>query len=984
MKKRLSLILLLTAVVVIAACMSFATVLADADETVKVYVHFYNGDAQYDYAEWEGKTDLQWGSYYWIDTGRVSVNYVTEAAPDDDPDKGGFSRVMLDGTVNLGRCFEINLTSSESKAVMGGKKLGLIMVRSFLDGRYWTPYWNSNKGKDLSSDRYIDVRALPYENGGYNVWIIAGDKNNYTSLRQAKSAFERIESANLDDFDNLLLQTSRPITTETEIQIWKVTDLKNNPDGELFKTVHATWLWNNDLNSKVEDLGLADGFDWNADYEVLIPDVSPFRTSVTKTRLFLSEKFKNERELPADQQANLGVTYTKEATTFRVWAPISTNVAVNFYTSGDELNPDLYQPQEDMVRGDKGVWELTVQGDLDGVYYTYTNWVSVGDPYETVDVYATAVGVNGMRSMVCDLDATDPDGWDQDLAKAETIRTEKSDTGVIWEVHVRDFSISPDSGMTYKGMYLAFTEQDTKVKGSNLNSGIAYLKDLGVSYVHLNPVFDFATVDEQYINNTDYTTKQNWGYDPKNYNVPEGSYATDAENGAVRINEFKQMVQALHDAGIGVIMDVVYNHTATADSYLEHTVPGYYYRQALAGYWDAGRNARICYKGTFNSAEWSTNNLGAYNLSDGSGCSNETASERAMFRRYMVESLVYWASEYHIDGFRFDLMAIHDTETMRSIRGALNQLPGGNGILVYGEPWAADHLGLNTTTQLVRIGDESNIKTEQEWGMGPLYLSANQDNLYCSDMAGIRAFNPDMREGIKGDNGWGDRGPGQGYVQGNTSESNIGKIEAGLVGDFHGGGGRAITYTTSHDNYTLWDQLIVTTVGDRSPTLYTEPNKVLVRKNMMAAALTLTARGMGFMLAGEEIARTKYGNHNSYNAQDKVNALDYNRQKEFGELYDWYKGLIRLRSEFKGITKDGGFEKGLQNDNCLWYIFSGVSGDPYSRVYVLLNPNSGARDFTINGSWQVLADHNGFHYGSTQTVSGGVSIPAYSTFILVQ
>ena len=957
MKKRIALILLLTAVVVIAACMSFATVMADADETVKVYVHFYNGAGEYNYSEWEGKTNLQWGSYYWIDTGRVSVNYVDEEDPDEDPDKGGFSRVMLDQSVNHGRCFEINLNSSESKAVMQGKKLGLIMVRTYKDELgYWTPYWCSNKGKDLSSDRYIDVKSLVYENGGYNVWIIAGDKNNYTSLRQAKSAFERIESANFDDFDNLILQTTKPITTSTDIEIYKVTDLKNDPDGTLFKTVHASDLWNGSLNSKVSGLGLADSFDWGADYQVLIPDVSPFRTSATKTRLFLSNKYKNECELPADQAAALGVTYTKEATTFRVWAPISTNVAVNFYRVGNELDNTLVRPQEDMVRGAYGVWSLTVEGDLNGVYYTYTNWVSQGDPFETVDVYATAVGVNGMRSMVCDLDATDPDGWSEDLAKAETIRNQKSETGVIWEVHVRDFSISPDSGMTYKGMYLAFTEDNTKVKGSStLNSGIAYLKDLGVSYVHLNPVFDFATVDEEYINNTDYTTKQNWGYDPKNYNVPEGSYATDAEHGEVRINEFKQMVEALHNAGIGVIMDVVYNHTATADSYLEHTVPGYYYRQALSG--DGG---------TFDKKAWTTNALGAYNLSDGSGCSNETASERAMYRRYMVDSLVYWASEYHIDGFRFDLMAIHDTKTMQSIRIALNNLPGGYGILLYGEPWAADALGLD--------GEKS----------------ADFNSLDDQEMLGIRVFNSSIREGVKGDNGWGDRGPSQGYVQGNTSDDAKNRIMAGINGYIAGqagGNSHAVTYTTSHDNYTLWDQLIVTTVGARSPTLYNEPNKVLVRKNMMAATLIITSRGMAFMLAGEEVARTKYGNHNSYKAQDKVNAFDYNRQKEFGDLYNWYKGLIKLRADFPSIAKghsDATIYTAGANDSCICYLFSKEGADAYNRIYVMLNPCSYAQTLDIEGNWQVLANESGFHYGNMQSASGSVTLPAYSTYILVQ
>ena len=421
------------------------------------------------------------------------------------------------------------------------------------------------------------------------------------------------------------------------------------------------------------------------------------------------------------------------------------------------------------------------------------------------------------------------------------------------------------------------------------------------------------------------------------------------------------MVQALHDAGIGVIMDVVYNHTATADSVFEHSVPGYYYRQALDGHWNG--SSMDYTMGTFNRIAWTTNSLGAYNLSDGSGCSNETASERAMFRKYMVDSLVYWASEYHIDGFRFDLMAIHDIVTMQSIRVALNNLPGGMGILVYGEPWAAADLGL-------------------DYNLGTSGVSANLDNLWRDELLGIRAFNPQMREGIKGDNGWGDRAPSRGYVQGNSDA--IDRVKDGINGKFAGNGGagnnHAITYTTSHDNYTLWDQMIVTTVTNKSPTIYNEPNAVLVRKNMMAATLTLTSRGMSFMLAGEEIARTKYGNHNSYNAQDKVNALDYNRQREFAALYEWYKKLIHLRSDFKGFAKGGDADIYVDGDNCICYLFSGISGDPYNRVYVLLNPNSEAKTLSIDGSWRVFASASG-----KDTINGGsATLSAYSTLILVQ
>ncbi len=939
MKRKLTIILLVIALIAAATAISLVAT-ATAEENGVVYVHFYNGAGEYSWGEWAGKKDVSWGSYYWIDTGRVAK----ELSDDEE-----FAR-EVDGVVNTGKLFKINLNASETKACQQGKKLGLIMVRSYVDELgYLTPYWNNNTGKDLSSDRYLDVQFDAKNE--YHIWIIAGDKNNYTSLESAKSAFERIESANFDDFNTLVLQSTKAITTETPITIYKVTDAIENPQGDLFlENLHVSETSNGGLNGKITGLNLESTFDWNADYQVYIEEVSAFRTSANKTRLYLSDKFKTDC-VPASDQP-LGVAYTKESTTFRVWAPLSTNVVVNFYRSGNELDTTLARSALPMTKGQKGVWELAVNDDLNGTYYTYTNYVA-GDANETVDIYANAVGVNGNRGMICDLDSTDPDAWDQDLTKATTIRQNNSENGVIWEVHIRDFSISPDSGLTYKGKYLAFTEQNTNVKGSTLKSGIAYLKELGINYVHLNPVYDFSTVDEEYINNTDYTTKQNWGYDPKNYNVPEGSYATNAENGEVRINEFKQMVQALHNAGIGVIMDVVYNHTYTADSYFEKTVPGYYYRQALS---DA--------VGTFGKKAWTTNALGAYNLSDGSGCSNETASEREMYRKYMVDSLVYWATEYHIDGFRFDLMAIHDTKTMQSIRIALNALPGGMGILVYGEPWAAGALGLEAP-----------------------YVSADTNSLYSEEMLGIRAFNDRMRQGIKGDNN-----PGTGYVQGNTSEDSLNRVKAGINGYFAGtdsaGNSHAITYTTSHDNYTLWDQLVCTTVSEKTPTIYSERNVVLERKNMMAATLTIISRGVGFMLAGEEFARTKYGNHNSYNAQDKINNLDYGRQEEFSALTNWYKGLIHLRMDFKGIAKGGNAEiVNFDGDksNCVCYIFSSISGDPHSRVYVLTNPNASARTFGIDGAWQIMADENGFHNGNMQNVTGGnVTIPAYGTYILVQ
>ncbi|MDE6586521.1 MAG: type I pullulanase, partial [Clostridia bacterium] len=472
-------------------------------------------------------------------------------------------------------------------------------------------------------------------------------------------------------------------------------------------------------------------------------------------------------------------------------------------------------------------------------------------------------------------------------------------------------------------------------------------------------VYDFETVDEDFLDDPTYQSKQNWGYDPKNYNVPEGSYSTDPYNGDVRINEFKQMVQALHNAGIGVIMDVVYNHTYTSNSWFEQTVPGYYYRQALTAD-----------DGSFGHKSWSTNALGLYNLSDGSGCGNETASERAMFRKYMIDSLVYWATEYHIDGFRFDLMGVHDVETMNQIRTALNELPGGKGILMYGEPWDGSFGG--------GLGLEDGIPANADH-LNDLYL-------------GIAAFNDRMREGTKGGNGWNNSGPQPGYVQGNTSM--IDRVKAGINGLFlkyDGSGvisndtGHTITYTTSHDNYTLWDQLIYTTVGSKSPTVYSEYNSVVEKKNIMAATLVLTSKGTSFMLAGEEIARTKYGNHNSYNAQDKINMFDYYRQDDFSKLYGWYKGLIELRTKLFTTMAVGTQQAVITDDGGrLSYVYTReVNTDAYSSVQVLLNPYGDAWQTSVSGSWTEIANSN-VGFGMNQTAPGTVTVPAYGSVILVQ
>ena len=536
--------------------------------------------------------------------------------------------------------------------------------------------------------------------------------------------------------------------------------------------------------------------------------------------------------------SDLGATYSKESTTFKVWSPTAHKIQVLIYASGsDEEENSKYLSATDMTYDEKnGVWSATVEGDLLNKYYTY--YVYNGKKgKETVDIYAKAAGVNGNRGMIVDLEKTNPEGWENDRHVSVDTQSE----AIVWEVNVKDFSSDPASGVSEKnrGKYLAFTELGTSVGGSGTGSTcIDYLKELGVNYVQLLPIFDFGSVDE-----SSKEDQFNWGYDPKNYNVPEGSYSSNPYDGNVRINEVKQMIQSLHNNGMGVVMDVVFNHTYEgAKSWFNMTVPGYYYRFTDSGTW-----------------------------SNGSGCGNDTASEHLMFRKYMVDSVVYWASEYHIDGFRFDLMGLHDVETMNAIREALDKLDGGEKILMYGEGW--------------------NMATSAEPGT----VMANQQNI--KKMGGrIGAFNDGFRDGVKGSNFNASEG---GYIQGGQGQAAVKSGIRAEVGNWAATPAQTVTYNSCHDNYTLWDKLVATSGSAND---YDVRNESLVAKNKLSAALALTSQGISFFQAGEEFARTKHGDENSYASSSRVNRLDWERRNEYGDLVQYYAGLIEIRKNFAPFT----------------------------------------------------------------------------------
>lgn len=566
-------------------------------------------------------------------------------------------------------------------------------------------------------------------------------------------------------------------------------------------------------------------------------DLQRHRTIKEWRRIFSSPEFEQEYAYVGN---DLGAFYTREETTFAVWAPTAERVELKLFRTGSEEECGSgFLEQLAMTKGEKGVWRRAVSGNLAGIYYTYLVTAD-GQTRETADIYAKAAGVNGRRSMVVDLKAAEPQGWAEE--HCALMDEENPDSPVIWEVHIKDFSHDVHSGIPeeYRGKYKAFTVENAGLDGDlSKPTCVAWMKKMGYTHVHLLPMYDYGSVDE-----AGSAEQFNWGYDPVNYNVPEGSYSTDPYHGEVRIRECREMIQALHRAGIRVVMDVVYNHTYSADSWFQRTVPYYYYRLNEDG-----------------------------SFSNGSVCGNDTASERLMYRKFMVDSVCYWAKEYHLDGFRFDLMGLHDVETMNAIRRALNELPGGDKILMYGEPWAGGPTAIQQGS-----------------------IQAVKENAALLD-AGIAFFNDDTRDTIKGSVFFAKE---PGFVNGKKGLE--GKLRSSVLAWCDGKGGyrphsprQVLSYVSAHDNYTLWDKLLYT--GYEEPYFYRRDERILTQ-NRLAAGIYFTCLGIPFLQAGEEGARTKRGIGDSYNAAAELNQLDWRRMYEYRELADFYRGLITLRRQF--------------------------------------------------------------------------------------
>lgn len=619
--------------------------------------------------------------------------------------------------------------------------------------------------------------------------------------------------------------------------------------------------------------------------------------------------------------------YAPEGTRFSLWAPTADEVRLMLYNEGE--GGHAYRTVS-MEAGEEGVWHTTVAEDLLGKFYTFN--VKTGDRWlgDTPGIFAKAVGVNGQRAAVIDLRATDPEGWADD--RRPPLRS-AADV-VIYEMHHRDFSVSPASGIEHKGKFLALTEEGTR-SPEGLATGIDHLRELGVTHVHLLPSYDYASVDETRLDENRY----NWGYDPLNYNVPDGSYATDPYRPDVRIREFKQMVQALHQAGIRVILDVVYNHTFSIDgSNFERTAPGYFYRQRPDG-----------------------------TYADASACGNETASNRPMMRKYIVESVLHWAREYHIDGFRFDLMGIHDIETMNQVRAALTALDPS--IIVYGEGWAA---------QAPQLPQDS------------LAMKANTYR-----MPGIAAFSDEMRDALRGPFNDNKQGAFLAGLPGGEES-----IKFGIVGavqhpqvcndsvnysqaPWAGEPTQMISYVSCHDDMCLVDRLRASIPGIK--------DDELARLDKLAQTAVFTSQGIPFIYAGEEVMRDKKGVHNSYQSPDSINAIDWSRKALHADVFAYYKGLIQLRKNHPAfrlgsaelVRRHLEFLPVEGKNLVAWRLKEHAGGDRWEDIVVVLNSRrEPARVAVPQGNYTIVCKDGAINEGGLAKVSGAeLTVPAQSALI---
>jgi pullulanase len=631
---------------------------------------------------------------------------------------------------------------------------------------------------------------------------------------------------------------------------------------------------------------------------------------------------------PVYNGTDLGLAYSPQQSFFRIWAPSADKAELKLYNEG--TGGKVLQTIS-MKKDKAGTWTASLRGDQKGRFYVFrvqekNKWLN-----EVPDPYAKIVGVNGKRAMIADLKETHPSDWSNDKSPEFKNPTD----AIIYELHVRDASIAINSGISNKGKFLGLTETGT-INEDSLSTGLDHLKELGVTHIHLLPSYDFYSVDESKLDKPQY----NWGYDPLNYNTPEGSYSTDPADGRIRIKEFKQLIKTFHENGLKVVMDVVYNHTMlTEDSYFNQLVPGYYYRQTKDG-----------------------------KFSNATACGNETASERPMMRKFMLESMAYWVKEYHVDGFRVDLMGVHDIKTMNLISKELRKIK--QDILLYGEGWTA--------------------------GASPLADSLRALKKYAYKLDSIAVFSDDVRDGIKGsvfeheDRGFASGKPGmqESIKFGIVASCKHPQVEYDKVNyskapyakePYH-----TVTYAECHDNHVLWDKLAISAKNA------TEADRKEMHK--LALGIVLTSQGISFLHAGTEFLRTKNGNENSFNAGDSINAIDWSLKTKNADVVEYVKTLIKMRKEHpafrmstaKDIAEHIRFKDNVYPGIICYTINGEAVNDSWKKIMIFLNGTAESPVITIpdKQDWTFFIGQDA--YKNITMAKDMLVVPKYSCMVLYQ
>ncbi len=789
--------------------------------------------------------------------------------------------------------------------------------------------------KDIGTDRFIDIPATT-DDGILHIYLVEGDSRIGYSIDDpdGPDRYPKFRSAYFTEMDTITFSATEELAT-TDITV-TADDVPINVDSIVIDDTDGTITLESDL-------------DFSKKYVITATFSDDYVNSyaITFDGVYDSDAFNDTFGYEGD---DLGAYVIGNKTTFRVWAPVSQSVTLNLYDTGTPLAYGGTNTPTDtivMTPDEKGTFYTEILSNLHGTYYTYsvTNGTNTN---EVIDPYAKSSGINGIRGLIVDFSQTNPTGFEYDDRPDNM--TNATDA-IIYELHVRDLTshMSWNGTEANRAKYLGLIESGTSYEG--VSTGFDHIVDLGVTHVQLLPFFDFGVLDESKIGTTGYNSF-NWGYMPINFNVLEGSYSANPYDGLIRIEEMKQVISGFGDENIRVNMDVVYNHTGlTADSNLNLIVPGYYYRKTASGA-----------------------------FSNGSGTGNETASERFMMRKFMIESAVFWATEYNISGFRFDLMALHDIETMNELTTALHEID--DTIMVYGEPWTGGTTPLSSTEQ------------------------AGKSNLYLMD--DVAAFNDDLRDGVKGSVFNREEG---GFVQGMFTSQNLNKVKYGIVGGidnpainggalsnmkiWHTSPLKTINYVTAHDNNTLHDKLYIT---------LEQLDKLELLPKMMkqSNAIVLLSQGISFLHAGDEFMRSKPAasgtgfDHNSYESPDSVNQLRWDQKAEQMDMVNYYAGLIAFRKAHPSLR----MTTAVDINNNLEFVYENVTGviaytltntasnDTYEKMLIIHNANTKSTRIKLptNGGWVLVLDGEQANDQMITSFKGGeaIKVAANSTYVMYQ